>query len=79
MKFVTDHAAVLNKMIECEQCDGVLISISIVSEVPDGPLPITLARVPMLYPDPAQLRASAKNRLKVFQQWIDRAASQKWV
>lgn len=75
-KFVTDHGAVLNKMIGREQCDGVLISISIVSEVSNGPLPITLARVPMLYPDPAQLRVPARKRLEVFQQLIDRVLSQ---
>ncbi|UUZ71253.1 hypothetical protein LP415_19285 [Polaromonas sp. P1(28)-8] len=76
-KFLTRHAAAFQKMIEREQCDGVLISISMVSEVPDGLLPITLARVPMLYPGPGGIRAPAKNRLEVFQQWIDRAASQK--
>ncbi len=76
-KFVTDHAPVFNKMIERERCDGVLVSISMVSAVRDGSLPITLARVPMLYGYPRQLSASAKNRLEVFQQWIDRAANWK--
>lgn len=76
-KFVTDHGAVLKKMIDRQQCDGVLISISIVSEVPDEPVPITLARVPMVYGYLGQLSASAKKRLEVFQQWIDRVASQR--
>jgi len=74
-KFLGRHAAAFQKMIKREQCDGVLISVSMVSEVPDGLLPITLARVPMLYYGAAGSCAAAKKRLEVFQQLIDRVAN----
>lgn len=76
-KFLTRHAASFQKKIEREQCDGVLISISMVSEVSDGLLPITLARVPILYKNPEGICALAKLRLEVFQQLIDRTAKRK--
>ena len=63
-KFLTRHAVAFQKMIDRDQCDGVLISISIVSEVPDDPLPITLVRVPVLYPGLAVIPCPGKSPVR---------------
>jgi len=76
-KFLTNHTAAFREKIERGQCDGVLLSISMVSEVRNGPLPIILARVPMLYPGPVCRHGPARTRLAAFRDLIDRAASPK--
>jgi len=74
-KFVTNHAATLNRAIERGECDGVLISITVVSQVHDAASPIRLARAPMLYGYPGELSSTTKLRLEAFRQCLDRAAS----
>ena len=71
-KFATDHEAVFKRGFRLGECEGVLISISAVSLVEEASLPINLARVPVLFADPAQLGAPAKDRIGEFTKCIDR-------
>lgn len=55
------------------KCDGVLISVSVVTKIPNDTLPINLARIPVLYPDPAVLDDPARARLIAFRRCVDQA------
>lgn len=71
--FVTNHADAMQKWFHTGECDGVLISVSVVTKIPDDTLPINLARIPFLYPNPAVLDDPARARLITFRRYVDQA------
>ena len=71
--FVTNHADAMRKGVQTGECDGVLISVSVVTKIPNDTLPINLARIPVLYPDPTVLDDPARARLIAFRRYVDQA------
>lgn len=75
-EFVTTHVDTLRKWVLSGKCDGVLISVSVVTKIPNDTLPINLARIPVMYPAPALLEDPVRARLIAFQGCIDQVAKE---
>lgn len=71
-EFITSHVNAMQKWVLSGKCDAVLISVSVVTRIPDSPLAINLSRIPVLYPDPAEINGSARNRVIAFRGYVDK-------
>lgn len=76
-EFISRHVADLQRTIERGGCDGVMLWISIVYEIPNGAPPISLARIPIQYTHRPGLSELARARLAAFQRYIDQAAKRR--
>lgn len=72
--FISRHVTDFQRMIDRDRCDGVLCSISIVYEIPDGSPPISLARIPFQYSHRSVPSKLAAARIAAFQRYIDDGA-----
>jgi hypothetical protein len=72
-EFISRHVTDFQRTIERGECDGVMLSISVVCEIPNGSPPISLARIPLLYSRGPRLSEPARARLATFQRYIDQA------
>lgn len=70
-EFISRHVTDFKRTIERGGCDGVMLSISIVYEIPNGSPPISLARIPILYSLGAGCSEPVRARLAAFQRYID--------
>jgi hypothetical protein len=71
--FIARHAPEFNRAIQRGECDGVLVAISAVCEIPDAAPSISLARIPVLYS--SAMDEPSKARLAAFQGHLDQATT----
>jgi len=69
--FVSRHGKVFQRAIERGRCDGVILSITIVYEIPNGAPPINLARIPINFDYQPGLGEPANARLTAFLRSMD--------
>jgi hypothetical protein len=74
-EFISHHVTDFQRTSERGGCDGVMLSISIVYEIPNGSPPISLARIPILYSLGAGCSEPVRARLAAFQRYIDQTGS----
>lgn len=72
-EFISSHDTDFQRTIEQGGCDGMMLSIAVVCEIPSGSPPISLARIPLLYTCGPGLREPARTRLAMFRHYIDQA------
>lgn len=72
-EFISRHVTDFQRMIDRDRCDGVMLSISIVYEIPNVSPPISLTRIPFQYSHRSILGKLATARLAAFQRYIDEA------
>lgn len=75
--FITRHVTDIQRAIKRNGCDGVMLSISIVYEIPNSAPPISLARIPILYNHQPQPSKPVRARLAAFKRYIDQAAKRR--
>jgi len=75
-KFIFRHAAEFQRMIDRNSCDGVLLSVSVVYEIPEVSPPIGLARIPFQFSHRSTPNQAATARLAALQRYIDEAPKQ---
>lgn len=71
--FISRHVTDFQRMIDQDRCDGVMLSVSVVYEIPNVSPPIGLARIPFQYSHRSIPNKPATARLTAFQRYIDEA------